>query len=369
MTAVQDAVQQTLNRLIAGGTETALQVAVYHHGRLIVDAWAATPGRTISGASLFPIFSTGKGIQATAIHILVQKGILALDDRVSRWWPEFAAHGKHDITVRQLLNHTAGMAMMPEHGFMDDVADWDGMCRKLAAMAPFPAPGSARFYHAITQAWLLGETARRADGRDFSRLIHEEIARPLGLDGMFFGLPDSALHRVQDAEPAPPAAPTIASTSASSAPAPAPPGSPAAIIPGRSVPSWIGPLEQWINRPAVRKSCIPASTGFMNARSIARHYAALIGDGVDGIRLISEKTLENALHDPPLPGEIHGRGLGYAVSGPDSDPAASFGHAGHGGSSGWADRRHGLAYGFAKSRMGSACDEIVSVVRAGIATA
>jgi len=367
MSAVQDAVQQLLDHLIASGTETALQVAVYHKGTLIVDAWAAAPGRTITGTSLFPIFSTGKGIQATAMHILVQKGVLALDDRVSRWWPEFAAHGKQDITIRQVLNHTAGMAMMPEHGSPTDVADWDGMCRKLAAMPPFPAPGTARFYHAITYAWLLGETARRADGRDCSRLIQEEIARPLGLDGMFFGLPASEMHRVQDAEKSPPAPPSPTTPQANAA-APQP-GSPAAVIPARSVPSWIGPLEDWINMPAVRRACIPASNGFMNARSIARHYAALIGAGVDGIRLISDETLEAALADPPMPGEKRGYGPGYSLGGPDSDPTASFGHGGYGGSNGWADRRHDLAFGFAKARMGAGGDEIVKVVRALTGTA
>jgi len=367
MTVVQDAVQQLLDRMIASGTETALQVAVYHRGRQIVDAWAAAPGRTISGTSLFPIFSTGKGIQATTMHILVQKGVLALDDRVARWWPEFAANGKRDITIRQVLNHTAGMAMMPEHGSRSDVADWDGMCRAFAAMPPFPAPGSARFYHAISQAWLLGETARRADGRDCARIIEEEIARPLGLDGMFFGVPATEMHRVQDAEKSPPSPPSSTPPDASAA-AP-PPGSPAAIIPGRSVPSWIGPLEDWINLPVVRAACIPASAGFMNARSIARHYAALIGDGVDGVRLISEPTLNAALADPPLPGETRGRGLGYSMGGPDSDPTASFGHGGYGGSNGWADRRHDLAFGFAKSRMGAGGDEIVKLVRACTGTA
>lgn len=359
MNDVQQAVQRVLERMIANG-ETALQVAVYHRGKLVVDAWAAAPGRRIDGASLFPIYSTGKGIQATMMHILAQKGVLALDDRIARWWPEFAAHGKQDITIRQVLNHTAGMAMMPEQGAMADVADWDGMCRRLAAMPPFPAPGSARFYHAITYAWLLGETARRADGRDCARIIREEIAQPLGLDGMFFGIPDGEMHRVQAPEKAPPAPPA---PPPANAPPPPPPGSPAAVIPGRAIPPWVCPLEDWMNVPAVRRSCVPASTGIMNARAIARHYAALVGDGVDGVRLLSAAAVDEALRDPPLPGETRGRGLGYAMSGPDGDPGAIFGHGGYGGSNGWADRRHDLAFGFAKARMGGGSEEIVAEVR------
>lgn len=355
---VQAGVQQVLDRLIADGTETALQVAAYYQGQLVVDAWAAAPGRRIDGDSLFPIYSTGKGIAATAIHLLVQRGVLSWDDPIARWWPEFAAHGKQDITLRQVLNHTSGMAMLPEHGAMADLGDWDGMCRTLAAMPPFPKPGTGRFYHAITYSWLLGEPARRADGRDFARIIREEIAGPLGCNGLFFGVPESEMHRVQPVEPPPPQPP---------APPPPPNPDPTAIIPSRAVPPWVCPLEDLMNRPEARRACVPASTGIMNARSIARHYASLVGQGVDGVRLLSDETLDEATRSRPLPGESRsGWGLGYGLSGPDNNPGAVFGHGGYGGSNGFADRRHGLAIGFAKARMGAGGDVIFNVIRKGL---
>jgi CubicO group peptidase (beta-lactamase class C family) len=148
-TDVQSTMQRILDRMVEQG-ETGLQLAVWHRGTLVVDAWAGAPGRNIDGRSLFPIYSTGKGIAATAIHILVQRGILSWEDRIARWWPEFAANGKAEITLRQCLNHTAGMAMLHADGHMEDLADWDGMCHRFAAMAPLPAPGSERHYHAIS---------------------------------------------------------------------------------------------------------------------------------------------------------------------------------------------------------------------------
>jgi CubicO group peptidase (beta-lactamase class C family) len=356
MNDVQQRVQRILDRQVASGAETALQVAAYHRGRLVVDAWAAAPGRVIDGSSLFPVYSTGKGVAATAVHILVQRGTLAWDDPVARWWPEFAAHGKGAITLRQCLDHTAGMAMLPAHGSLDGIADWDGMCRALAGMAPFPAPGSERHYHAITYSWLLGETARRADGRDFARIVREEIAAPLALDGLFFGIDDAHLPLVQAAEPSPPAPPAN--------PPPAPPTGNAAVIAERHIPSWVKPLEGFMAHAAVRRACIPASNGIMNARSLARHYAALVGDGVDGVRLLSDATLDQALAHRPLPGEKRaGWGLGYGLSGPDTAPGAVFGHGGYGGSTGWADRRHQLAVGFAKGRMGGGGDEVFAEIR------
>jgi CubicO group peptidase (beta-lactamase class C family) len=354
---IQSCVQRILDRMVEQG-HTGLQAVVWHRGRLVVDAWAGAPGRGIDGSSLFPIYSTGKGIAATAIHILVQRGTLSWNDRIARWWPEFAANGKQDITLRQALDHTAGMAMLPEHGCMADLADWDGMCRALAAMPPFPAPGSERHYHAITYSWLLGETARRADGRDFGRIIREEIAVPLGLDGLFFGVPEEAMSRVQDVVPEPPRPVQPA------APPTPPDPRPTAIIPARAIPSWVCPLEALMNRTDVRRSCVPASTGIMNARSIARHYAALVGDGIDGIRLLSDATLDEAVRSHPITGETRARwGLGYGLSGPDNAPGAVFGHGGYGGSNGWADRRHALAFGFTTARMGADSSEIANEVR------
>ena len=343
MSEVQRAVQNILDKLIADGLETVLQVAVYHRGVLVVDAWAATPGRKIDGNTLFPIYSTGKGVASTAVHILVQRGVLSWEDPIARWWPEFAANGKQQITLRQALDHTSGMANLPEHGVMADLADWDKMCRAMAAMAPAHTPGSERQYHAVTHSWLLGETARRADGRDFARIVREEIAEPLGLDGLFFGIPDSERPRLVNAEPNPPG-PGVAPT-----------------VPSRPVPLWILPLEDMMNRTDVRRCCLPASNGIMNARSVARHYAALVGNGK---RLLSDTTLDGATEHRPLPSEKRAsHALGYGLNGPDSAPGVAFGHGGYGGSTGWADRRYDLAVGFAKARMNGGRDEIWAEVR------
>jgi CubicO group peptidase (beta-lactamase class C family) len=357
---MQKRVQQILDRAVADGTEGAVQVAAFHHGRLIVDAWAAAPGRRINGATLFPIFSTGKGIAATAIHRLAERGVLSWDDPIARHWPEFAAHGKGAITLRQALDHTAGLPMLPEHGTMGTPADWDAMCRYLADSPPAYPPGSRRLYHAVTFSWLLGETAHRADGRMFDRFIAEEVCRPLGLQHLFFGVPEGLLPGLVDAERVPPASP------------PTPPTAPPDPIAARSVPGWMTPLEDWINRADIRRACIPASNGFATAHDLARHYAALIGDGVDGLRLLRPETVAAATRWEPIPGvDKPGdgpRGLGYGLQGPADAPGAAFGHGGYGGSSAFADQRCNLAVGFVRSRMGGACvlEEVLRAIRCGI---
>jgi CubicO group peptidase (beta-lactamase class C family) len=359
---MQRDIQRLLDNAVAQGAEHAVQVAAYLDGERIVDAWAAPAGWTIDGASLFPIFSTGKGFAATAVHRLVERGVLAWDAPIAHYWPEFAAHGKGGITLRHALDHTAGLPMMPERGTMAEAADWDGMCRYLANATPIHAPGARRHYHAITYSWLVGETARRADGRDFGRIIAEEVCQPLGIaDEVFFGLPDSVLARVVDAEPAPPPAATPAAQ-----PVPQAPPDPVAA---RAVPSWVCPLETWINSASVRRGCVPASNGFMTARAIACHYASLVGQGVGGVRLLSEATMDAATAWHPIPRvDLVGcgrRGLGYGLQGPDDDPGAVFGHGGYGGSNGFADRRQRLAIGFTRSLMGgpSVQEEVVQTIR------
>lgn len=341
----QHRVQALLDEAVADGSESALQVAAYLHGDLIVDSWAAPEERAVDGETLFPFFSTGKGIAATAVHRLVEKGTLSWDDPIARHWPEFAAHGKDGTLVRHALHHTAGLPVMPLAGDFSLAGDWDAMCEFVAASVPLHPPGARRHYHAITYSWLLGETARRADGRDFARIINEEVCQPLGIDSLFFGVPESDLPRCVDAEKALPVPDAPAQ----------PPAEPDPVA-ARAIPAWVCPLEDWINSDTTRRACIPASNGFGTARALARHYAALVGDGVAGVRLLANQTIAAATRwDPLVEASVSGDGrwgLGYALSGPDECPGTVFGHGGYGGSTACADTRYGLAIAVVKSRMG-----------------
>jgi CubicO group peptidase (beta-lactamase class C family) len=337
----QARIQSLIDCIVAEGPDTSLQVAAYHHGRLIVDAWASCPGhpgRPIDGDSLFPVFSTGKGIAATTVLRLAERAAVQLDAPICRVWPEFAQHGKEKITLRHVLTHTAGLPWLAEHGTLDDLCDWDGVCRFLAASRPLHAPGERQMYHAITYGWLLGEPVRRILGRDFAEVVQAEICRPLGLTSLFIGLPESADPLVADATPWP-------------APSTLPEPGPVDL----AVPPWASTLERFIAHRGVRRACLPASNAIMNARAIAKHYAALLPGGVDGVQLLSDATVREAT-TWFVPTGLDGskaakRGLGFAI-GPDDDPGREFGHGGYGGSNGFADRQLGLAVGIAKGRMG-----------------
>ena len=174
-------------------------MAVFHRGRPVVDLVAGwvDEARTIpySADNLQVVFSTTKGIAATALAMCVDRGLVDYSRPVSHYWPEFGAHGKDNITVAQLVSHRAGLYTIDAKLTLDEILDDVRIARALADTKPRWEPGSAHGYHALTYGWLVGEIVRRVDGRDIGRFVNEEIAGPLGVE-LHIGLPDRLHHRV-----------------------------------------------------------------------------------------------------------------------------------------------------------------------------
>lgn len=343
MRKIAQTIQSLLDQFIAEDSERGVQVAVYLKGELVADAFAgiADPatGGQVTGDTLFPIFSTTKGIAATLAHLLVERGKIDYDTRIADVWPEFAAHGKGEITLRHGLNHTAGLPNMPTGISHAELCDWETMCAKIADLKPVSLPGMEYAYHAITYSWIVGEVIRRVDGRSFQQMLHEEICVPLHItQELFVGIPDEVEPRVAILE----------AKNDESANQPLPhDATPQAI------PALVQPLHEWMNRPDARRACIPASNGIMTARAIARHYASLLPGGVDGVELLPPERIRRAT-EPQWPGNPPERDsppkhrLGYSVGTPFS--ATGFGHDGYGGSIGFAEIEHSLAFGFTRNR-------------------
>jgi len=343
MNVAEARIQKVLDELVARGVERGLQVAAFLDGELVVDAWAgladASTGRPVDGDTLFCVFSCSKGILATAIHLLAERGKLRYDDLVADYWPEFASHGKERITIRQVLSHTAGVPQMPPGSTVADMCDWDEMCRKISRLAPLWEPGTQTGYHARTFGYILGEVARRADGRPINQFVREEICRPLEIDDLYFGIPDSVEPRVATLEQLPAADPP-----------PDPPGALAHL----AIPPNLPASPEIFNRPDIRRACIPSSSGIMNARALARHYAALAGGKLlSPERINIARTLQTDGLDL-VTGAASPKGLGYFLGGPLSpmgDRPTAFGHPGSGGSIGFADPEHRFAFALTKTRL------------------
>jgi CubicO group peptidase (beta-lactamase class C family) len=334
---LQDKIQTLLNTLVAEGKERGAQVAVYIDGKLAVDAWAGVAdvrtGVPVDGDTVFPAFSTTKGIFSTVIHILAERGKIDYDAPVAKYWPEFAANGKEAITTRQVLAHTAGVPFVPEGLTLENLYDWDFMCAAIAQLKPFKPAGAKQYYHPITFGWILGELARRVDGRSVPQLVAEEICRPLGMTRLYCGIPAELEPTTAFLEQVPDLVIT-----------PRPP--PHELAP------CMEPLHEWMNRPEARRSPQPGSNGIMSARSVARHYAALLPGGVDGVELLPPARVRLAAEEQvPSEGYDEGSGrkaMGYGLG--DGGSATAFGHGGYGGSAGYANPPYRLAVGVTRNR-------------------
>jgi CubicO group peptidase (beta-lactamase class C family) len=347
--------------LVESGAETGVQVAVYQHGRLVVDAVAgvADPatGRAVSSDTPFFSASTGKGMTSTVAQVLAERGVFTYDTPIVELWPEFGAHGKGSATIRHALTHSAGVPGMPADTTPEDLCDWQKITAQIADAEPWWEPGTKFGYHAMTYGYLIGEIVRRATGKPISQILREEVAGPLGAgDELFFSVPQAQLGRLARlvAGDEPMDAEQIKQFEA--------------MMPTffKVAPPAVQPSAALYNRSDFLTSDVPAG-GTMTARAVARMYAALLGE-VDGVRLISPARLRE-ITAVAMEGidQVFGNParmtLGYTNFRPTATPPGSpnapdtttlFGWAGVGGSYAGADTTTGIALAVCKNRFNGA---------------
>lgn len=363
-----EAVADAFARNFAEHGEIGAAVTVHHRGRRVVDLWGglADPasGRPWDRDTLQLVYSTTKGATAACANLLAQRGLLDMDAPVATYWPEFGQAGKSHIPVRWLLCHKAGLAAVDAEMTLAEALAWDPVIRALEVQEPMWEPGTAHGYHATTYGWLVGEVVRRIDPahRSVGTFWREEIADPLGLD-FYIGLPPELEDRV-------------------------------AVLPGSLVPegamddpelrelvlAFMGPDTMlgralgapagvwsedgvW-NSPALHQAEVPAANGITNARSLSRFYAALVADvPADDDFPAATRVLTPAQVDAARETQTSGPdlvlsfettfGLGYMTASPFSPygGARAFGHAGAGGSLGYADPENEISFGYVMNKM------------------
>ncbi len=326
--------------------EVGAAVCAYVGGRPVLDLWGgvADPasGRRWSEDTVVPVFSSTKGVTAVGANLAIERGLIHTDAAVASIWPEFAAAGKGSITVRQVLSHQAGLPLVEGDFTLDEVLSWDPVVTALAAQSPLWPPGSQHGYHMRTYGWLVGELLRRASGVSPGRFLREEVSDPLGLQ-FWVGLPAEVEPRVAQLVP----------PENSLREALAPFGESMLLARVFANPSGLFDYDHMWNTRQLHACELPSSNGIGDARSLARLYASLIGDGVDGVRTLQPATVAAATVEQVRgPDAVIGAetrfGLGFMLGASfgASNPPACFGHAGAGGSLAFADPASGLAFGY-----------------------
>lgn len=332
-------------------------LVVRHHDRAVVDIWAgyADPrvGTPWQRDTLALSFSTSKGVAATVIHRLAERGLIAYDEPVAAFWPEFAAGGKGRITVAQLMSHQAGLDnLAPIAPTVAALLDHRGAEERLAAQTPGHRPGTPA-YHAITFGWLMAGLARAVTGRGMEELVRTEVAEPLGVDGFHFGLPAGAQNHVAALVGSLGRLPALGPIGLAVFPAAFPPrrGLQSAYVRG------VGSIFRG-HRPAVLETVMPAANGLFTAESLATLYGALASGGVTGgRRLLSADTVralgrvQTRARDRNLVIPMNWRLGFHQAFVPGVVLPKAFGHFGYAGSGAWADPVSGMSVAFVSNRI------------------
>jgi len=278
-----------------------------------------------------------------------------VDAPVAEYWPEFAANGKAEIPVSYLLSHRAGLPWIDGTMTAAEAFAWDPVIRALERQAPVWEPGTQHGYHAVTYGYLVGEVIRRITGRSVGTYFLEQIGEPLGLD-LWIGLPESEVPRVAMLQgsllPEAGNDPEMRELLLQYA------GPDTSVGKALAAPGGAFADSALWNTPEMWAAEVPAANAVGDARSVARAYAACIGE-VDGLRVLAPDQLRTATTqltegpDVVLMGLDLQFGLGFlvpstllTVGGPHT-----FGHYGAGGSVGCADPDAELAFGYVMNRM------------------
>jgi CubicO group peptidase (beta-lactamase class C family) len=358
--AVRDAFAQNFSRR----HEVGGACCVYYRGEKVVDLWGGvrnkSTGEPWQEDTMVVVHSATKGLAAMTLAVAHSRGWLDYEERVSRYWPEFAQQGKETVTVRQLLAHQVGLFAFNEPVDRSVVADLDRLAVVLARQKPAWEPGTRQAYHALTLGFYEGEFLRRVDPRHRSlgQFFQDEIASPLGLD-VYIRLPESIPNSRLATLATPsrlamlfgfPIRLTLAAFNRHSNIYRA-----LVVNPGAEVYHD----EQHI---AARNLEVPSGGGVGAARGIARAYSVFATGGRElelrpaTLAALSAPAIPptHGFYDECLKGEVR-FSLGFMKPSPawPFGNEGSFGSPGSGGSLGFADPKGGIGYAYVTSQMGT----------------
>ena len=339
--------------------EIGAACCIYYCGEKVVDLWGGirdkVTGEPWEENTMVLVASATKGPAAMTMALGASRMLFDYDERIAKYWPEFAQQGKDEITIRQLLAHQAGLYALDERVDTKMEADLDKLAIILARQKAAWEPGTRQAYHAITLGFYESELLRRVDPkhRSIGRFFHEEIARPLGLD-FYIGLPED----IPNAQ----LSRTYMATPGMNAGRKAPLPLVLAVMNPRSRINralW-GELLEDREHVYPRNVEVPSGGGIGTARAMAKAYGVFATGGKElGLR---EETLKQLMAPavPPTHGfydevlKLEGMEMSLGFMKPSQKvPFAhpsSFGMVGFGGCFGFADPHTNIGFAYVPNR-------------------
>ncbi len=318
---------------IAAGWYPGATVAVARRGMLVAArtfgvarvATAVSPAVPPNEETMWLLYSQTKPVTSSAIWYLVERGQLRFHDTVADYLPAFAQHGKEKVTLHHLLSHQAGFpnATVPSEAWEDHALLQDSVCNFTLEWEP----GARVVYHGASAHWTQAVLMEAVTGQDYRQFIRDHILQPLGLHGLWVGVPDALHDRVVGAYQ-------------------------------RTESGEHVPLPDR-NTPAFWRAGVPGGGGYATATDLVTFYQMLLGLGaLNGTRILSPRTVQYVTRNHTgdrvdermgLPMHrglgVHVRGLTPTIRGLGSTASPrTFGHGGAGTSYSWADPETGVSF-------------------------
>ena len=374
------AVEEAFEKNFSAGLEVGAGLSIFRGNKEAVllcrgfcDAARSLPWRD---ETLVLIWSATKGVAAACTLHAMQEAGADLHTRVADFWPEFGQAGKGALTLAHVLSHRVGLCALEDTSA--NILDRGSVVRAIENQVPLLPVEAGPAYGPRVFGFVLDEIVRRlAEGECLADYWRRVFAEPLGID-LWIGLPENLNARVATIIPpraGPPATGDelflrafVDANSLTRRAFASPPG-----ISGISA----------MNSPQIRAASLPSMGGIASAHALAKFYAMLAGEGTwEGRALFKKETLgwmSTRLaqgFDPVLQREMSFSagfmmdpldGNGRKVRSLLGSSPSAFGHAGAGGSLGFADPEQGVGFGYVMNQMESGVlphERCTSLVRA-----
>ena len=340
-----------VERLYSSGMHPAIVLCIRRNGKVFINraigyAHGNGPSDPADGDKVpvtpetpFVIYSASKAITAMMVHLLDQKGLIHIGDRVCEYIPEYARHGKEAITIAHVLAHKAGVPNLPGDAFdLDRADDTEFILELLCDAKPASRPGKTLAYHAVSGGFILAEIVNRTTGKTIREFLADEVLDPLGFRWGNYGVAEQDLGLV--------------GTSYATGPPALPPLS---TVLKRALGVAPDEVVEKSNDPRFLTGIIPAGNVVTSADELSLFFELMRAGGeLNGVRVFEPRTLRRAVTEQSYMeidftlGFPQRYSLGLMLGakrvtlwGPDTELA--FGHLGYTNVLGWADPERGIS--------------------------
>ncbi|MFE8073313.1 serine hydrolase domain-containing protein [Marinobacteraceae bacterium S3BR75-40.1] len=283
---------EATEELYRTGVYPGLQLCIRRHGRILINrslghSHGNGPGgekgvekRLMTPETPICYFSASKAVTALLIHILGEEGGINLMDPVSFYCPEFAKHGKRNITIHQILSHRGGIPGIPTDMPLETLWDNEEIWRQLCEAVPIEVDGGKLAYHAITGGYVLQRVLETVTGQTIESYLDQRLRQPLGLTNFTYGIPHPRIDEL--------------ARNYVTGPVPKPPLS---WIVKRALGADIETVADVSNDPRFQEAVIPAANLVGTAEEMGRFYQMMLNGGEwEGKRVCSPLTVRRAIH-------------------------------------------------------------------------